>query len=76
MGWAAGQAAAGEDSDAASYLFAKEGLTHGDLSLRLTTLPFSAVGLSVSANVEGHFTRAWDRETPARVASTWSTSAV
>jgi hypothetical protein len=68
-GFSLGQERTGGETDPSDFYFAERGLTHVDMSLRLTLLPIPLGGLSASLTVAPHFVRSFDPETLRRGAT-------
>lgn len=68
-GFSLGQESTDGETDPTDFYFAERGLTHLDMSLRLTLLPIPLGGLSASLTVEPHFVRGFDPETLRRGAT-------
>lgn len=62
-GIALGQERDVDDTDPSDYLFSERGITHLDISLRMTLLPVPAGPFMVSLTIDPHWVRGLDPET-------------
>ena len=62
-GFALGQERSVDDTDPSDYLFSERGITHLDVSLRMTFLPVPAGPFTASLTVDPHWVRGLDPET-------------
>jgi hypothetical protein len=62
-GFALGQERSPDDTDPSDYLFEDRGITHVDVSLRTTLLPFPAGPFMASLTLDAHWVRGLDAET-------------